>query len=43
MTGLPVRQGDGGFIERREGGGGEEPSNEGMILKWGDDTSLQTM
>ena len=44
MTDLPVRWGGGG------GGGGMgdfkkwgDPSNEGMILKWGFDTPLRTM
>ena len=43
MMDLLVRWGDGGFLEM---GGGGDPSNEGMILKWGGggvDTPLQPM
>ena len=40
MTDLPVRWVGGGWGILRNGG---DPSNEGMILKWGFDTPLRTM
>ena len=37
MTNLPVRGGGMGTLKKwGGGGGGEHPSNEGMILKWGE-------
>ena len=39
MTDLQVRWADGGFLKMRGG----DPSNGGMILKWGVNTPLRTM